>query len=84
MYDRATQADYAEPPAYLCDGCHADPCRCDELDAARWEEYGPICDVCNGGEDDGYANCEFGGDPVYEPGPGSEKTYGCPRMTGTF
>lgn len=68
----------------MCDGCHADPCRCDELAAQRWEEYGPICAVCNGGADDDYEDCEFGGDPVYEAGPGSPDTYGCPRMTGTF
>lgn len=68
----------------LCDGCHAHPCRCDELEEQRAEEYGPLCAVCNGGEDDGYEQCEFSGSGVYEPGPGSPDTYGCPRMTGTF
>ena len=71
---------------YLCDGCHSDPCYCDEIARERWKEYGPICSVCNGGEDDGYEQCEFAGDPVYVPGPGSRdgSDYGCPRMTGTF
>jgi len=68
---------------YLCDGCHADPCVCDEREQARWEEYGPICWACGGAGDD-YANCEFAGSGVYEPGPGSSDTYGCPRMTGSF
>lgn len=70
--------------SYLCDGCHAYPCRCDEIAAYRAQDYGPICHACGGGSDDDYENCEFAGDPVYEPGPGSPDTHGCPRMTGTF
>src|SRR5262252_6550489 len=57
---------------YLCDGCHDDPCRCDEIAEARWQEYGPICAACGGGEDDGYEQCEFGYDgSPYTPGPGA-------------
>ena len=71
---------------YLCDGCHDDPCRCDEIAQARWEEYGPICAACGGGQDDDYEHCEFAGDDVYVPGPSAPdgSDYGCPRMTGTF
>jgi hypothetical protein len=70
----------------LCDGCHYEIalCACDELEAEREEEYGPICFACGGAGDDEYANCEFGGSGVYEPGPGSEDSHGCPRVTGTF
>lgn len=48
------------------------------------DELGQVCPACNGNDRDGYDNCEFGGSDVYEPGPGSEDTHGCPRMTGTF
>ena len=68
----------------LCDGCHHVECVCDEREAARAEDYGPICYACGGGADDDYANCEFAGSGVYEPGPGSADIYGCPRLTGTF
>jgi hypothetical protein len=72
--------------SWLCDGCHRpiDQCVCDEIEAEREAEWGPICPACGGGEDDGYEQCEFAGSGVYEPGPGSEDTHGCPRLTGTF
>lgn len=70
----------------LCDGCHylIDQCACDEREAERQELYGPICPACGGADDDGYEQCEFAGSDVYEPGPGSEDSHGCPRLTGTF
>jgi hypothetical protein len=70
----------------LCDGCHYPlfDCACDEREAQRAEQYGPICRACNGAADNGYENCEFAWSGVYEPGPGSDEAHGCPRLTGTF